>query len=713
MKPSRCTAVCVLLLAAASAALAAPAASGPAPKPWSLRDKYTVTVGNMTLNYDVKTAEWQLVADGVGVVIDDVGFRITFADGSTLDASQLGPGVTDRERFKSEVGEGNCFGVQFPPKEGLAVRHSLSVHSGRPFVHLELTLTNAGDQPINIARIDPGVVGPKGVHGLSGQASMALRHVAIRGAYPVFNRNGPAVGAIFNDPAHAASFSLGVLPLGVATTGVDFRASGGAWQGGITGAFRPAVRIDPGGELRADPVWVLIGAPAQAEVDEFYSWATSVAVRSRPSGDVPGCWVSVEQGSAAQDLYRAIGRWRTARPTHALVPWPWEGRPGSLKGAAPRWPASMGKAVDQIRATGLKAGLTVDPLLVLGGGAEFTASSPDGRTWLNPSVPKGRAYGLEHLKKVVGWGYDFYVVHPSDVPDEVLGHFNLTRPQADLLAFSLMAEAAGDRAVLPSAAMTLEGGLDEWLEAAAATSRMAEHGVKVGPVRFDATGVSSIGGDVLAAMGFFNGPIELVGKPKPAVTKALAEFLPQRRRQGRPLDAAHQAPKVWQVHVAAREDRRGGDAVVTFPGAPAWAIAQIDLEEGQETRVWRAKDGTFLDPQQPSLPAAGELTVYGVTPELGRPVLMGASQGAGLLLDDLNHLAWEENAGKKTGVLHGTFKGSNRKAAQAYVAIPAGWSFKSGKAGGAVIRKKDVTDRLRFFVRPGASTAFEFEFTRD
>jgi len=74
---------------------------------------------------------------------------------------------------------------------------------------------------------------------------------------------------------------------------------------------------------------------------------------------------------------------------------------------------------------------------------------------------------------------------------------------------------------------------------------------------------------------------------------------------------------------------------------------------------------------------------------------------------------WEETAGKRTGVLHGAFKGSHGKGAHAYVAIPVGWSFKSGKAGGAVIRKREVTDRLRFFVRPGGSTGFEFEFTRD
>ena len=76
MRPSRYAPLCVLLLAAASAALAAHAASGPAPKPWSLPDKYTVTVGNMTLNYDVKTAEWHLEVDGVNAASDHRLHRI-------------------------------------------------------------------------------------------------------------------------------------------------------------------------------------------------------------------------------------------------------------------------------------------------------------------------------------------------------------------------------------------------------------------------------------------------------------------------------------------------------------------------------------------------------------------------------------------------------------------------------------------------------------
>jgi len=713
MKPSRWPSSCVLLLAASLFAPPASAAAGPAPKPWTLRDKYTVTVENTTLNYDVQTAEWQLVVDGVGLVIDDVGFRITLGDGSALDASHLGPGVTDRGRFTSDVGDGNRFGVQFAPKDGLAVRHSLSVYSGRPFVHLEITLTNTGDSPIEIARIDPGVVGPRGIHGLSGEATMALRHIAIRGAYPVLDRTGPALGAIFNDPAHALSFSVGVLPLGQAAPDVAFRASGGAWQGGITGVFRPAVRIPPGGELRMDPVWVLIGVAQPSQVDLFYSWATSVAGRSGPGPDLPGCWVTAPEGADANDLYRAIAQWRGARATHALVPWTWEGRPGSLKGAAPRWPAGMDKAADQIRTMGLKAGLTVDPLLIAGGGEAFAASSPDGRTWLNPSVPKGKAYGRDRLAKVAGWGYDFYVIHPSDVPDAVLRRFNLTRPQADRLAFALMAEAAGNRPVLPSAAMTLQGGLDEWLEAAAATSRMAEHGVKTGPVRFDATGVPSIGEDVRAAMAFFKGPIELTGKPNGAVVKALAGFLSQPRRPGRPLDAAHAAPKVWQIPVSNGAEEYRGDAVVMFPGAPAWDLANLDLEEGRDIRVWKPSDGSFLPPSQQSLPAAAALTVYGIAPASDRPVLLGATHGLALLLDDLNHLAWEENPAKKTGLLHGTFKGGNRKAALAYVAIPPEWSLRSGKAGGTSIRKKNATGRLQFVVPPGTATAFEFEFTRD
>ena len=117
-------------------------------------------------------------------------------------------------------------------------------------------------------------------------------------------------------------------------------------------------------------------------------------------------------------------------------------------------------------------------------------------------------------------------------------------------------------------------------------------------------------------------------------------------------------------------------AIIMFPGATPWNVADLDRDEKTPVRVWNADKGEFLDAGKP-VAAVDRLTVFGVTPELNRPTVMGASNHLDLLISDLTSLSWDET----TGLLKGQFAGANRKSATAYVHVPDGWSLKSGSVG--------------------------------
>ena len=210
-----------------------------------------------------------------------------------------------------------------------------------------------------------------------------------------------------------------------------------------------------------------------------------------------------------------------------------------------------------------------------------------------------------------------------------------------------------------------------------------------------------------AAITLYGGPIEVYGSPSSEALKQLASVFPRPSITGRPLDAAKNAPKLWQVHVPDGEDGRRGDVVVMFPGSSAWSLGDLDREEESPVKVWRSENAEFLDAAK-QVPASDHLTVLGVTPELNRPTIMGASIRLDLLLSDLLSLSWDENG----GVLKGQFAGSNRKATTAYVFVPAGWSFKSGSAGKNKISTSKGNSIIEIPVESGSATKFELAFLK-
>ncbi|MCX5772120.1 MAG: hypothetical protein NTZ09_17855 [Candidatus Hydrogenedentes bacterium] len=676
--------------------------------PWSLRDIYTFTQGKHQLVVAIETGLWRLLVEGQGAVIDDAGFSITFADGSVWDSSNMGKAATERNPYEDALGKATDFWLEFPSRGSIVVREEILMYEAQPFLLFRLLIGNNSEKPIEVAKISQMVPGPNGITNFGAATDASFRRVAIRGGCPVFDKSaGPAL-AVFNDKTNGWTLGLGVLSGGSGVSKAEFKPAGpGTYQGEISCTFNPPIRIDPGTKFQGDPLWLSFSLPAPGKVDMYYGWS----VAQQPHIDLPDgaplSWATADADCSEADLYALAQEWAPAQVKHVLVPYGWEGRPGSLEGALPRFPKSMEKVAEKLRGLGMKPGLTVDPLLTNETNADFTAATSDGRRWINLGKPEGRQKAVASMRKVAGWGFDFFAVAPSSIPDEALGHFAMSRAQADQLAMGVMAEAAEGKPVLPTAAPApLKPVLEDWLEAAAGSSRMSEFGLPVGPVRFDVTGVGELEPAVRSAMSFYRGPIEFMGRPSAELKRQLAEFLPQARTVGRPLDSAKESPRMWQVPTWC-QSKRAGSSVVAFPGADGLDVGQVEVEPGEQVRIWSAADGQLVDSAQPVVPVGESVSVFGVSAASDYPALLGASYGFSLLLNDVKDLIWDA----QKGILTGEFQGSNTSSATAYVAVPEGWLLETGKVEGGAL-KKGATNCIQFPVAAGKSTRFTLQFSR-
>jgi len=677
--------------------------------PWNLRDIYTFTQGKHQLVIAIETGLWRLLVEGQGAVIDDAGFSITFGDGSVWDSSNMGKAATERNPYEDGLGKATEFWLEFPSRGSVVVREEILMYQTQPFLLFRLLIGNNSEKPIEIAKISQMVPGPNGITNLGADTDATFRRVTMRGGCPVFDKTGGPALAVFNDKTNVWTLGLGVLSGGAGVSKAEFRsADPGTYQGEISCTFNPPIRIEPGTKFQGDPLWLSFSLPGPGKVDMYYGWSCAQQPHVEMAEGAPLSWATADPDCSEADLYALAQEWAGAQVKHILVPYGWEGRPGSFEGALPRFPKSMDKVAEKLRALGVKPGLTVDPLLTNENNADFTAATADGRRWINLGNAEGRQRAVGTMRKVAGWDFDFFAVEPSSIPDEALRHFNMSRAQADQLAFGVMAEAAGGKAVLPTAAPApLKPTLDDWLEAAAASSRMSEFGLPVGPVRFDATGVGAMDGALISAMSFFRGPIEFVGRPSAELTRELAHFLPQERTTGRPLDAAKTSPRIWQAPTWC-QSKRAGSSVVAFPGAGGLDVGQVEVEPGEQVRIWSAADGQFVDSTQPVVPVGETMAVFGVSAACDYPALLGASYGFSLLLNDVKDLIWDA----QKGILTGEFQGSNTSSATAYVAVPAGWLLEAGRVEGASV-KKGATNCIQFPVAAGKSTRFTLQFSRN
>lgn len=275
----------------------------------------------------------------------------------------------------------------------------------------------------------------------------------------------------------------------------------------------------------------------------------------------------MKDGESFSSLLSAITQWSGIGA--ALVPATWEGRPGSQEGAAPDWPRDIKSVASQVHQQNVAAGITLDPLATTGGKDSFTAKSVDGQIWINPAHEDGMELGIAQAKKAAGWGFDFYVVAPSRIPNEVLKHFNISRARANALAFDMVLKAANGAPVYAASQGALGDSRDEWLEAAAATARLDEYSIPAGPVRLDASRAKDISSETETAIAFCGAPVEVVGSPSNGLRAAVVEAVSRRGFFARPLDIAGPAPKLWQVQTGGGDKDKFEIAIVSFSGARA------------------------------------------------------------------------------------------------------------------------------------------------
>lgn len=545
----------------ASGAFAAEEKEDFSAKPWALREHYIFSfdAANTRCLYGSDNAEWSIEFEGIGPFVDKARASITFADGTELSLTEFDKAEADREHFDTPMGAGNHFCAQFPEQDGIKVRHMMSVHREYPFLIIRMEVTNAGEEPVEIRALNPVIFGPGCLKNPSGKMESVIRRVDMRGGFATFDRGAASSLALFRDPEHDQTIALGVLPLNMARSAIDLDPYDGSWQGRLTSVFDPPLKVAPGKSISADPVFITFSVPKPEEVETYFTWTRSKLPRPSTLPDAPRFWCTVDEDAGADALYAAAQRWLTAGVRHALVPAAWEARPGSLEGARPRYPKNIKTVADTLAGMQVKPGITVDPLASIKGGEAF-AATVGGQTWLNVGHPEGRAQAVSNMREVVSWGFKFFVVSKSAIPAEVLQAFNMTRVQADALALEVMAEAAGNMPVFPSAATTLTDNLEDWLEAAGCTSRLWEYQVAAGPVRFDTSGIRELSEELRTVMAFFGGPIELFGLPHRNLAPQIAGI---DHRVAQPVDILKPAPTKWLV---ADEDSGNGEKVlVTFP----------------------------------------------------------------------------------------------------------------------------------------------------
>lgn len=711
---------CLVLAALAmSAALLFPCAgvyagqaeepSDPALLPWALRDHYTFTYPAVSLLYGVENGQWSIALENGDEVIERANASVRLADGSVLDLSRARTIDSGRERFDSDMGGGRHIWTEVLLDGGLRTRHSLYIHDSGQFFTVRVRVTNTGENPVEIAGIHPVALGPGCLKNLSGTMVSAVRRIGLRGNYPVYDRSvGPTL-AFFQDRQRDVMLALGVFPNGVGLSSVRMEPYSGTWIGDVTCAFDPPLRLDPNQSIDADPVFLSFSVPKPSTIDMYYSWAQSALPRPQYERPFPWGWVTVNEGASASDLERVAEKWRQAGVGHALVPGDWEMRPGSMQGASPRYPREIRRLAQSLAALGVTPGLTVDPLATTQGQAPWAAASADGQQWLDLTHPSGREQALRQMRELVASGFGFFAVQRSHIPDSVLRVFNVTRAQADALALGVMAEAAGALPVVPTPATTLGTNLDEWLEATGCTSRMREYGVRSAAIRFDAGGVRSLDDALLAAITLYGGPVELLGEPSNDLARQLVAALPRRGMLVWPLDAAERSPRLWQLTPIGKQSDNRSMVVMAFPGAPEWSVADLDMDDKDRVQLWRADGNGYTRMADTAIPAANELTVYGVTQAAAKPIVLGASHGSEFVIHDLDDLLWDP----AQGMLSGSFAPRGQGGATAHIVLPPSWALNSGRAGEERLRPSGDGSVVPIRLAAGRNTLFELKLKRD
>lgn len=496
------------------------AADAPKETPWTLRNHYTITVKRVSLDYAEDNGQWRIRVDGDRAVFDRVGFAIGVEGRDPLTGADLDMAVSSRDKVTTRFGEGSNYALTFPVKDGLEVFHRVTKLDSMPFVILSVGVANKGSEARTISSISSAVIPAGGISNLSPGTELHTYTLHARGGMPVYDPQGGAFFAVLNDANDTTAIALGVLPQYRGASSIELVEEAGTWRGGASTSFGPGISLAPGESVEADPLWLSFGVPDLALVDTYYGWSLAQSPHPAAVGDSPQNWVSVPESGDFAQLLQSVQGWKGSGVWHALIPGNWEGRPGSLQGAAPGYPRDIGNAAQDLRGAGVSPGITLDPLLASGESA-WTVQSADGKSWINPGLPEGHAAAEKRVSDLRKKGFEFFVVEPSLVPDEALLKMGLTRAEADRHAFGAAVIGAANAPVLPAATGTLRAEAPAWALAARSTAKMADYQMTVGPLGLDLDNVSSLDAALLAAIKEWKGPIQVTGVPKAAIREGL------------------------------------------------------------------------------------------------------------------------------------------------------------------------------------------------
>lgn len=494
--------------------------------PWALRDHYSFSSEHASFKYDVKSAEWMVDITDRGAIIQDAQCEIEFADGEVLRLSSMEAVKDEREKFSGPMGKGTYFRSIFRTNRSLQIDYSVARFVDRPFLLLFVSMHNNSAQPIEIRAVRPVVFDPGSVDLLGEGAKVTVTRLSTgrRGIFPVMHEDDHASLVRFELHSPDVTLGIGFLQTGLTNSYIDLQPQDGVWQGNAECKFEPVLRIEPGMTVGTDPIWLSFSLAEPDKVLQFHSWAEAAGNPRLNIEAVPSGWITVDEKLPVTALYEAARDWDGASVNYALVPAGWEDRPGSLHGLKPLYPRNMGQVAAEIANAGMRPGITVDPLAVTGAKKAWATKTDDGTAWLDITNPDAFDYGVLQMQQVVAWGFQFFVVRPSPIPDEVLREFNVTRAQADSYALQMVAQAAQGLPVLPSADLTLGGDLRKWQQAASSTAFYEEYGLVAGPIRLRVDGLGEISPALAKAIGQFAGPVEYIGQPKRKVRRVIAKI---------------------------------------------------------------------------------------------------------------------------------------------------------------------------------------------
>lgn len=504
---------CVLITVCLVAVPAGPAA-GESGKAWALRDHYSFKGERGEFRLDVQTAEWRVDINGLGVLIDSAWAEVELAGGKIVALNKLKSTDQTRSSFDEPVGTGTYFQSRFPAVDGLDIAYSVARFDERPFLVLIIDVTNKSDQPIQIASLKPAVFGPGVVQNLDRGTTQSAFYTAWRGGYPMLQAPPKASLVHFHVPNPQITVGIGVLQSGMSDSHIIFNGAAPSITGVAESVYDPPLELQPGESLRSDPVWITVYLNESDHVHQHHAWAESTYRGELHYVPPPHAWVTVDPSADMDDLMDTARSWdRQTIVRHALIPYGWESRPGSLAGDTPRYPKDIRDAAADLRKLGLSPGISFDPLAASGGRERGVVEDSDGNHWLNPLDPEAKKTLAKRIERLVDGGFGFFLVPETTMPSATLGRMKLTRAHAHSLAIQLMRDVVPDAAIIPAPTLEIDSEAKSWEGLAATTFWYESLGYRAGPVRFNVDNLRDIPDPLAGLIRNYHGSVEIVGGP--------------------------------------------------------------------------------------------------------------------------------------------------------------------------------------------------------